>query len=120
VVNHLRDFPELPVHAPDRPSWLCRACAEPWPCEQEKATLLFASGGDLQYVVLYLGLYLVDAVSDLYPGTQYADLKPLVQRFLGWVRDHPSDRPVESVIRDVAATLGMNLSEAPPRNGEPS
>jgi hypothetical protein len=60
----------------------------------------------------------VDAVSDLHPGTRYVDLKPLVQRFLGWVRNHPSDRPVEPVIRAVAERLG--LSEAPPPNGEPS
>jgi hypothetical protein len=70
--------------------------------------------------VLYLGLYLVDAVSDLYPGTQYVDLKPLVQRFLGWARKHSSDRSVEPTIRDLVERLGMGYSEAPPPTEEPS
>ncbi len=72
----------------------------------------------MQYVALYLGLYLVDAVSDLFPGNQPVDLKPLVQRFLGWVSEHPSDRPAEPIIRDLVERLGMERSEALPPNDE--
>jgi hypothetical protein len=40
-------------HCPDRPSWGCRACGEPWPCERARKNL-----ADDPTVVVYMSLQL--------------------------------------------------------------
>jgi hypothetical protein len=68
-------------HSADRPSWDCRACGKPWPCEPARAGLLREHG--LGAGLAMLGwAYLEEAASDLSTGSP-ADL---FERFIRWTR----------------------------------
>lgn len=93
------DYPE---HLARRPTWACRACGEEWPCEQRRAELLFHCGNDRPWLIMYMGIYLVDAVVDLDPPRE--KLNPLVRRFLGWLLEpaavpHEDDRIKAMLVR---------------------
>lgn len=68
-------------HFPDRPSWLCRQCDEAWPCQEAKDDIVATM--DRVGRVIYMGLHMVDAVSDQLD----ADSAAIFDRFVGWARD---------------------------------
>lgn len=79
-------------HAALRPLWICRACAQPWPCAVARLRLLGEYRDDRVGLHLYLGWALFAAAEDLYklnpqPGP---DPDALYSRFLHWAR--PRDR----------------------------
>ena len=67
-------------HVPDRPSWACRVCARPWPCEPARVDM--CAEMDLVALAAYMWLNLEDAVLEL------ADLPAgeLFDRFISWTR----------------------------------
>jgi hypothetical protein len=71
-------------HDPIRPVWLCRACAQPWPCGAARLELV----RDYRTAVLGLYAYLAACLNearedllDLAPNVAQPDLWP---RFMGW------------------------------------
>ncbi|MFC6019466.1 class I SAM-dependent methyltransferase [Plantactinospora solaniradicis] len=75
-------------HEPQRPIWLCRACARPWPCPIARARLTIEYAADPVALHVYLGTVLQDAIDDLYrlnpqPGP---DPAAMYARFLAWAR----------------------------------
>ncbi|WJK38744.1 flavin reductase [Solwaraspora sp. WMMA2056] len=67
-------------HVAVRPSWRCRVCGQPWPCDPAKAQLIAAY--DRIGLCMYVAERSVEAAHDL-PG-----LSPAVAyvRFLAWAR----------------------------------
>jgi hypothetical protein len=71
------------IHTGARPSWNCRICGTPWPCEAAKADL------SAEYQVLpsalriYLSALLFDALEDLTPHCEPSQ-RDLYERFLTW------------------------------------
>ncbi|MBM7083320.1 MULTISPECIES: hypothetical protein [Micromonospora] len=74
--------PALGAHVPARPSWQCTGCGEPWPCRVRRDRLLGEYADDRAALGVYLGLQLVEALTDL--SRQPAG--DLHTRFLGWLR----------------------------------
>lgn len=75
-------------HEPQRPIWLCRACARPWPCPIARTRLVIEYAADPVALHVYLGTVLQDAIDDLYrlnpqPGP---DPAAMYARFLAWAR----------------------------------
>ncbi|MFY1687803.1 SAM-dependent methyltransferase [Plantactinospora sp. WMMB782] len=73
-------------HLPQRPIWLCRACARPWPCPVARSRLAVEYSADPVALHVYLATVLQDAVDDLYrlnpePGP---DPAAMYARFLAW------------------------------------
>lgn len=67
-------------HVPDRPSWLCRHCGKAWPCQEAKDDIVATM--DRVGRVIYMGLHMVDAVSDQLDAESAA----IFDRFVGWAR----------------------------------
>jgi hypothetical protein len=68
-------------HSPERPSWHCRACGEPWPCAPAREQLVEETGGGTILAIqcwVYFDLY----VRDMGNGP----LGEAFQRFIGWAR----------------------------------
>ncbi|MGI5212152.1 class I SAM-dependent methyltransferase [Plantactinospora sp. CA-290183] len=73
-------------HVPQRPLWLCRACARPWPCPTARHRLPVEYAADPVALHVYLASMLQDAIDDLcrlnpQPGPDPAGI---YHRFLGW------------------------------------
>ena len=68
-------------HYPRRPTWGCTACAEPWPCETQRAELAREYAADRISLTIYLAGCFSEASADL----SSVDAGILYQRFLGWV-----------------------------------
>ncbi|MDG4767357.1 hypothetical protein O7632_25175 [Solwaraspora sp. WMMD406] len=73
-------------HEPRRPLWLCRRCAEPWPCATARLDLLHEYRADRVGLSVYMAVNLFDAAADLHrlspePGPDPAQL---YARFLQW------------------------------------
>lgn len=68
-------------HQPQRPSWLCAACQQEWPCVPARNALLAAHGPGATLCLRMAGR-LIDATADNLAG-QSGELH---QRFLGWAR----------------------------------
>lgn len=68
------------LHVPDRPSWRCHHCGAAWPCEAVKADLVATT--DPVGRVIYMNLYMIDAVADQPDG----DFAAIFDRFVGWAR----------------------------------
>jgi hypothetical protein len=66
-------------HWPDRPTWRCRTCGEPWPCEPARTEL---QTWPLLERTGVMGELFVAACSEL-RGWQAGELH---DRFLGWLR----------------------------------
>lgn len=80
-------------HAPLRPLWICRSCAQPWPCGTARVRLLVEYRNDPVGLHLYLGWALFTAIEELYklnpqPGPDPAVMHP---RFLHWARPRTPD-----------------------------
>jgi hypothetical protein len=76
-------------HLPDRPSWNCKACGEPWPCPPAQKAL----SEEFAVFPTVLGLYLagqyVDAQRDFIErGERSFDL---YTRIVSWARQRPAD-----------------------------
>ncbi|WFE63296.1 hypothetical protein [Micromonospora sp. WMMD714] len=78
----IRPVPALVAHVPARPGWQCTGCGEPWPCRVRRDRLLSEYADDRAALGVYLGLQLVEALTDL--SRQPAG--DLHTRFLGWLR----------------------------------
>lgn len=71
-------------HVAARPSWDCRACGRPWPCDPAREHLA-ATLGRTQ-LAIYAAVNLHEAIGDL-PTTPPSKL---FDRFLGWTRPGPA------------------------------
>lgn len=67
-------------HVAARPSWDCRACERPWPCDPAREQLAAELGST--ELAVYAAANLGEAVADL-PATPPAEL---YDRFLAWTR----------------------------------
>jgi hypothetical protein len=76
------DATDTPVHTLLRPSWLCRGCGEPWPCEPKRCQLIAESIESPAGLRMLMASMLSDAAGDL-PDVPADELG---ERFLGWVR----------------------------------
>ncbi len=75
------------LHRPERPSWRCARCGEPWPCEPGQAELLATHSGDRVGLAMLLGGQFVQATMDL-PGVAVG---VLLDQFIGWWRAGPPE-----------------------------
>lgn len=73
-------FASADRHLPARPTWLCHACGEPWPCLPYRDRLI-ETMNSMERGVLMAG-HLGAAMADL-----DVPISALSERFLGWVRD---------------------------------
>jgi len=73
-------------HTPQRPLWLCRRCAQPWPCGQAKVDLLRELATESTYLRIYLASQMHEALRDLNALTPYEMPTPeaVWNRFLSW------------------------------------
>lgn len=73
-------------HVPMRPLWLCRACAQPWPCATAHLALRREYADDRVALCVYLGGMLHVAADDLYRLNPHdaPDPRALFLRFLAW------------------------------------
>jgi hypothetical protein len=69
------------VHTGARPSWNCRSCGTPWPCEAAKADLSAEYQVSPSALRIYLSALLFDALNDLHCEPSPRDL---YERFLTW------------------------------------
>lgn len=69
-------------HLPDRPSWDCGACSQPWPCDPARVRLAEAYGCDRVGLAMYLGALLVEAYID----QPDASAEEMYGRFVAWTR----------------------------------
>jgi len=67
-------------HGPDRPSWVCRVCARPWPCDPAQVDM--RAEMDRVALAIYMWLNLQDAVLER-PGLPTGEL---FERFISWTR----------------------------------
>jgi len=76
-----------PRHLPLRPTWLCRACGQNWPCGAAKVEVLTLTEAPLVDVMLELFAFLSQAARDLYLLNAAEAPRPdaLFRRFLGWL-----------------------------------
>ncbi|BCL14965.1 flavin reductase [Micromonospora sagamiensis] len=75
-------------HVAARPSWRCRACSAPWPCQPAKLHLLDLYADDRLGLMVDLGVTMAAALPDL-PRDEN-----LLNRFVRWAR--PPRRRVDS------------------------
>lgn len=71
-------------HAPDRPSWVCLACGEPWPCVAAQGHLKEALSP--VRLAMHMWSQLEEAASEDQFSSQ--DCAALFDRFIHWTR-HP-------------------------------
>lgn len=74
-------------HTPVRPTWVCVACGDPWPCKTRRAKFLADFAGRRLELRMTLGCWFSDALGDL--ADPRADnsrevLQGLHARFFGW------------------------------------
>jgi hypothetical protein len=80
-------LPRQRLHVAQRPLWICRVEAQPWPCGEARLRLIAESREDPIAVRMYLGSILDDMIGDLL--TLNPDTAPtpeaLYERVLGWL-----------------------------------
>jgi len=67
-------------HQPQRPTWRCAGCAEPWPCPTARAYLVRVVGP--VQLAMIMATRLTEAATDL-PGPEPGELW---DRFVAWTR----------------------------------
>ncbi|WP_412745631.1 hypothetical protein [Krasilnikovia sp. MM14-A1004] len=72
-------------HIPNRPTWSCRACGEPWPCATARTELLAEFQAAPSALTVYLAAQMYDALTDLY-GHDQRRPPGWHDRFLAWAR----------------------------------
>jgi hypothetical protein len=65
-------------HTPDRPSWDCRFCGKPWPCDSARERM--AGEMDRVQLAIYMWSQLDEAVRDL----QKCPPSERFERFIRW------------------------------------
>ncbi|MFG1678394.1 hypothetical protein [Micromonospora sp. NPDC049282] len=75
-------------HLPVRPIWLCRCCAQPWPCGVARLALAAEYADDRVGLSVYLCGQLYDAATDLHRLNPNDAPSPqaLFARFIAWAR----------------------------------
>lgn len=68
-------------HIADRPSWDCKRCEKPWPCDPAREQMLNDKQTDPTQLRIYLWLHLEEAADQL-PTMSF---KEAIERFVGWV-----------------------------------
>ena len=73
------------VHIDTRPTWMCAACAEPWPCANAKRELRREFRDFPSVLSVYMSAKMLDAAGDF---TDYGTGPPpdLYERFMSWIR----------------------------------
>ncbi|MDG4832236.1 hypothetical protein O7627_23415 [Solwaraspora sp. WMMD1047] len=85
------------AHRPRRPLWLCRDCAQPWPCADARRILLHEHAADRSALRINLATSMHEAVRDLLTLNPHEAPTPaeLWTRFLAWTaparRSDPTD-----------------------------
>ena len=80
----------LSRHVAARPTWRCRICAAPWPCQPAKLGLRTEYAHDRPGLAVYLCLLMHDAIADrLRTHPDQVDPAEFFARFLGWTRPGP-------------------------------
>jgi hypothetical protein len=76
----------MQAHLPQRPSWLCGSCGQPWPCPSSRQLLLREYTGNSLALSVYLGAQLLAAIEDFrtHHPRQPANL---YDRFMSWRPD---------------------------------
>ncbi|MDM4720498.1 hypothetical protein QTQ03_13260 [Micromonospora sp. WMMA1363] len=76
------------AHLPMRPLWLCRACAQPWPCAQARLLLIVEFDGKAVDLAIYLSSLYYEAAHDLFRLNPDDGPSPreLFERFVAWGR----------------------------------
>lgn len=72
------------LHAPQRPSWDCGDCREPWPCSPARVGLGETYAKDRVGLAVYMGMQLEHAAGEI----GHVAPKELWERFLAWTRPH--------------------------------
>jgi hypothetical protein len=83
-------------HVGERPSWDCRSCGRPWPCDPAREALA-AELGPIQ-LAMYAWANLEQAAGDL-PGMPVGEM---FDRFLAWTRATPAARSMPDAGHPVA------------------
>ena len=73
-------------HLPQRPLWLCRVCAGPWPCGEARLALIREHADDLAYLRIYLASQMHEALRDLtrLNPSEAPTAKATFDRFIAW------------------------------------
>ncbi|MFG1916256.1 flavin reductase [Micromonospora sp. NPDC048898] len=69
-------------HLPSRPTWDCRTCETPWPCDPARVRLAETYGENRVSLSMYLASLLDAALVEM-PDTPAAELH---ERFVSWTR----------------------------------
>ncbi|WP_432957386.1 hypothetical protein [Micromonospora haikouensis] len=78
---------ELRRHVAARPTWRCRVCAAPWPCQPAKLCLRAEYARDRVGLAIYLCVLMHDAIADrLRTRPEEMDPADYFARFIGWTR----------------------------------
>ncbi|MBY8870970.1 hypothetical protein K7640_03820 [Micromonospora sp. PLK6-60] len=78
---------DLRRHVAARPTWRCRVCAAPWPCQPAKLALRADYADDRPGLAVYLCTLLHDAVADrLRVRPDEVNPAEFFARFIGWTR----------------------------------
>jgi hypothetical protein len=79
-------------HQPDRPTWDCLACGEPWPCAPGKVELAEQGVVHRRSLRLYLESCAIDMIDDRAAGHHTRGCDDAVyDRILGWLdASHPA------------------------------
>ncbi|MFI6133878.1 hypothetical protein [Micromonospora sp. NPDC051141] len=82
-------------HLPMRPIWLCKRCAQPWPCAIARLALVTEYADDRLGMSVYLCGQLYEAAIDLYRLSPNEAPSPqaLFARFVGWTRESRGAAP---------------------------
>jgi hypothetical protein len=84
----------MSAHLPQRPSWICLACASEWPCEPARDGLLEEFRYDQTSLRIYLSQQMLDAIAHL-GGTPGFSAMVIFNRFLAWAKPADHEAPPE-------------------------
>ena len=72
-------------HRPDRPSWNCQRCGQPWPCPAVKCDLGVEFEGKPTFLFFYMQAQAMDFTSDRIAQGQLP-AGEVYPRFVDWIR----------------------------------
>jgi hypothetical protein len=76
-------------HLGDRPTWICRACGDPWPCAGARRNLRIEFRWFPSVFKIYMMGQMGDAAADLEPDST-GPSAALYDRFLSWLPSRAS------------------------------
>lgn len=82
-------------HLPQRPLWLCRTCAQPWPCGAARVRLIREYAHDRIALRIYLACQLHVAIADLLALDPHGapTAEAFFARFLAWAAPRHNPPP---------------------------